>query len=81
MNAGDYLMLPWTIRGPAQVTDKHGNTHFEMRVEELPDFLVAASSESEALYEFRSALLAFLESYTNESEVPPVPDGKATSFA
>jgi hypothetical protein len=81
MNAGDYLMLPWTIRGPAPVTDKHGNTHFEMRVEELPDFLLAASSEGEALHEFGTALLAFLESYTNEGEVPPVPDGRPASFA
>lgn len=81
MNAGDYLMLPWTIRGPARVTDEHGNTHYEMRVRELPDFLVAASSEAEALHDFRSALLIFLESYTNEGEVPPVPDGKPASFA
>jgi predicted RNase H-like HicB family nuclease len=81
MNAGDYLMLPWTVNGPAQVTDEHGNTHYEMRVMELPDFLVAASSEAEALHDFRSALTAFLESYSNEGEVPPVPDGKATSFA
>jgi len=81
MNAGDYVMLPWSIRGPAQVTDEHGNTHYEMRVEELPDFLLAASSEDEALHEFGTALLAFLESYTNEGEVPPVPDGRPASFA
>ena len=81
MNAGDYLILPWTISGPARVTDKHGNTHFEMRVRELPDFLVVATSESEALYEFRSALLAFLDSYASEGEVPPISDGNSASFA
>lgn len=80
MNARDYLMFPWSIRGPARVSDEHGNTHYGMRVRELPDFLVAASSEGEALYEFRSALLAFLESHTSEGEVPPVPDGKPASI-
>ncbi len=80
MNARDYLMRPWPIRGPSRVTDEHGSTHYEMRVRELPDFFVAASSEAEALYEFGNALLAFLESYTSEGEVPPVPAGKPASF-
>jgi len=75
MVAPDHLVLPWSIRGPARVTDEHGDTHYEMRVRELPDFLLAASSEAETLNEFRSALLAFLESHTNEGEVPLVPDG------
>jgi hypothetical protein len=74
-------MPPWSIRGPAQVTDEHGNAHYEMRGRELPDFLLAASSEAEAPYELRSALLGFLESYTSEGQVPPVPDGKPASFA
>ena len=81
MNAGDYSTLAWSIRGPARVTDEHGNTHYEMRVEELPDFLLAASSEGEALHEFGTALFAFLDSYANDGEVPPVPDGKPASFA
>ena len=80
MNARDYLMLPWAIRGPAKVTDEHGNTHYEMRVRELPDFLLAASSEGEALYEFGDALTAFLESYLCEGEVPPVPNGEPARF-
>jgi len=52
-----------------------------MRVRELPDFLLAASSEAEALYDFRSALLAFLESFKSEGELPPVPVGKPAGFA
>ena len=72
MNARDYLSLPWTIRGPSMVTDEHENTRFEMRVGELPDFLVAASSESEVLCEFKRSLLAFLESYTSQGEVLPL---------
>jgi hypothetical protein len=73
VNARDYLMLPWSIRGPVRVTDDQKNEHFEMRVGELPDFLVAGSSASGALFEFKPALLAFLESYTSEGEVPPLP--------
>lgn len=49
--------------------------------EVVTEVLVAASSEAEALNEFRSALLAFLESYANEGEVPPFPDGKLASSA
>lgn len=80
MNARDYLMFPWSIRGPMKVTDEHGNTHYEMRVRELPDFLHAASSEGEALYEFGDALTAFLESYVSEGEVPPLPNGEPARF-
>jgi hypothetical protein len=80
MNARDYLMLPWSIRGPLRVTDEHGGTHHEMRVAQLPDFLVAASSESEVLNEFKPALLAFLESYTSEGEVPPLPPGQPAEY-
>jgi predicted RNase H-like HicB family nuclease len=75
MTATEYLMLPWSIRGPLQVTDEHGNRHFEMRVGELPDFFVAGESENEVLYEFKKALLAFLESYVSEGEEPPHPEG------
>jgi hypothetical protein len=51
-----------------------------MRIAQLPDFLVAAPSESEVLYEFKPALLAFLESYTSEGEVPPHPVGEAVEY-
>jgi predicted RNase H-like HicB family nuclease len=73
-------MLPWSIRGPFEATDDHGNTHYEVRIGELPDFFVAGSSQSEVLYEFKDALLAFLESYTNEDEHPPVPRGEPARY-
>jgi len=80
VSAQGYLLLPWTIRGPFKVTDEHGNGHFEMRIAELPDFMVAGATESEALYEFRPALLAFLESYTSEGEMPTLPKGKPVHY-
>ncbi|GEM_PF-2826464 len=80
LTARDYLFLPWSIHGPTKVVDEHGNTHFEMRVAELPDFFVAGTNESEVLYEFNGALLAFLESYTSEGETPPVPSGKPVKY-
>jgi len=79
-NAREYLMYPWSIRGPFSVTDEHGNAHYEMRIAELPDFLVAGLSESEVLYEFKPALLAFLQSYTSEGQAPPLPNGAPASF-
>jgi hypothetical protein len=50
MNAGDYSMLPWTIRGPARVTDENGSTHYEMRVRELPDLLVLGGHPKPAIH-------------------------------
>jgi hypothetical protein len=75
VNASDYLMLPWTISGPVPIQDEDGNKHYEMRIAELPDFMVAEETESKTLLAFKGALLAFLESYTSEGEVPPAPDG------
>ena len=76
MNARDFLMLPWSIRGPVRVTDDQENVHYELRVAELPDFMVAAAAEGEVLYEFKPALVAFLESYASQREVPPRPLGQ-----
>jgi hypothetical protein len=63
-----------------EVTDEYGNTHYEVRILELPDFFVAGSSESEVLYEFKAALLAFLESYTSEDDVPQLPHGEPARY-
>ena len=80
VKAEDYLALPWTIQGPVSVVDDHGNTHFEMCVVELSDFFVAAATESEVLYEFGPALLAFIDSYLNAGEKPPSPSGEPILF-
>jgi predicted RNase H-like HicB family nuclease len=80
MSAQAYFYLPWSIRGPVEIVDGEGNRHYEIRVSELPDFFVAGRTESEVLYAFKKALLAFLESYINEGEVPPHPKGEPVTY-
>jgi hypothetical protein len=79
VNAAELLMLPWSILGPRAVDDGQGNRHFEIRVKELPDFFVAGATESEVLYDFKPALLAFLESYTGEP-LPTLPLGMPAHY-
>ncbi len=65
------LSLPWTIHGPVLIRDDQANEWWKIRVRELPGFLVAGNSRDEAIREYRSALVAFLESYTENGEEPP----------
>ena len=76
----DFVRLPWSIRGPSRIEDEHGSVHYAIRILELPDFYVAGASENEVLYEFRDALLAFLDSYLRDGEVPPLPKGGPVRF-
>lgn len=80
MRAADMAMLPWTIRGPRRVTDAKG-TRFEMRVVELPDFVIGGGSESEVLYGFNKALLAYLESLISAGQIPKLPAGKPVRYS
>lgn len=80
MRPSELMMLPWSIIGPRLVEDEHGNRHYEMRVKELPDFFVAGSTDSEALYDFKPALLAFLDSYAGET-LPALPAGTPARYA
>jgi hypothetical protein len=80
LNASELLMLPWSIVGPCAVDDGQGNRHFEIRIRELPDFFVAGATESEVLYDFRPALLAFLESYAGEP-LPDLPTGQPARYS
>jgi predicted RNase H-like HicB family nuclease len=54
--------------------DEHGNEWWEIRIEELPDFFVAARTRDEAIAEAAPALAAFLESYLGRGELPPLPE-------
>jgi hypothetical protein len=78
-NTSEYVMLPWTIRGPSRVADAKG-VHYEMRVLELPDFLWQAPSESAALYGFKKALRAHLEAMIATGETPPQPSGRPVIY-
>ena len=74
MNPEELAMLPWSIVGPRPVQDREGNRHFEMRVKELPDFLVSGRTEAEVLWGFKPALVAFLKSFL-PGQLPPLPEG------
>lgn len=69
------VSLPWRWRGPTSRRDEHGNEWWEITVQDLPDFFVAATSREEAVSEAASALEAFLASYVERGEEAPLPDG------
>ena len=68
----EMLVLPWTWKGPTRVGD-NDEGHFELRIKELPDFFLAAATEVELMRELKPALQAFLASYLERNERPPLP--------
>jgi len=66
-----YIRMRWTWLGPREVHDPDG-TYFEMRVAELPEFFVAASSAEEVRREKDDGLRAFIASYVERGEAPPL---------
>lgn len=66
------LRLPWTYQGPRQ-TGEGEDSCWELRIAELPGFLVAGFTRDEVLVELFPALRTFLESYLEHNEVPPLP--------
>jgi predicted RNase H-like HicB family nuclease len=66
------MIMPWTWLGPKRVVEGK-KTHWELRIRELPDFLVAGRTEEEVRKEAAAALEAFLASYVDAGEVPPLP--------
>jgi len=79
-NATDYVMLPWSIRGPIR-RQEQGKARYEMRVEELPGFSVSAETESAVLYEFKSALHSFIEAALQRGAEVPRPNGPPVRYA
>jgi predicted RNase H-like HicB family nuclease len=67
------VALPWAWVGPTKENDEHGNAWYELRVEELPEFFVAADSEVAAIAEAGAALEAFLDAYLQQGDMPPLP--------
>lgn len=70
-----YLDLAWTTRD--SVRDDDGR-YFVRRVEELPGFVVAARSKHELEREYPVALRAFIESYLEDGQEPPLPSETAS---
>jgi hypothetical protein len=79
-NAADYVMLPWSIRGPLR-RDEKGKTRYEMFIDELPEFLVSAETEGGVLYEFKRALRSFLEAALQRGADVPRPNGPPVRYA
>ncbi len=73
MTLEELMLQPWTWTEPMFVPDPEG-AYWEQRVAELPDFFVAAAGRSDVMKEAPAALRAFLESYVDRGENPPLPN-------
>ena len=72
MTIQELMMQRWSVRGPTQVAHDDAS-HWEIRVDELPDFFVAGATREEVLGEYLDALRAFLLTYVEADEVPQLP--------
>jgi predicted RNase H-like HicB family nuclease len=68
----ELMVLPWGWVGPFRVQED-GDTFWEARIRELPDFFVAGTSAPEVEEQCEDALRAFLMSYIEAGEEPPLP--------
>jgi hypothetical protein len=65
-----YLSLPWHVQRTAHSDD---GEYTSLTIEELPDFVVAARTDKELEEMFWLALEAFLLTYLQDNEEPPIP--------
>ena len=78
MSVADYIALPWTVRRSEHDDDGH---YIALTVDELPGLVAAGRSEEEAEVAFWDALSAFLRSYLEAGEQPPLPSRPAAYAA
>lgn len=71
MTLAEYLRMPWTI---VRSTHDDDGDYAALHVQELPGFVVAARTDDELERLFWDALPAFLESYLQDGEEPPLPN-------
>ena len=72
MTLDELLRLPWSWSGPTEVTEG-GDTHFEVRIAELPEFYAAGATKEEAMEAANPSLRAYLLSFLENNEMPPLP--------
>lgn len=72
MSLQELLVLPWTWQGPKRVADEDG-VRWELTIAELRDYFLVGDSPEAVLTEAWPALVAYLYSYTDRGEQPPVP--------
>lgn len=70
------VALPWTERW--SVDDMDGSAYHILEIAELPGFLVAYDTREEIEREKRDALTAFVGSYVDRGELPPMPNPAAS---
>lgn len=73
MTLDELMLLPWTLQGPTYVPDPDG-AYWELRIEELPEFFVAAAGPGELMEETPHALATYLQSYLERGQMPPLPN-------
>lgn len=71
MTLSDYLRMPWTV-----IRSEHHDdgAYIALHIKELPGFVVAARSEAELERLFWDGLEAFISSYLEDGEAPPLPE-------
>ena len=67
-----YLNAPWTVKTEKRTDDGH---YVAVTIEELPGFVVAAKSQGEIEQVFWPTLTDFLQSYLDDGEEVPLPEG------
>ena len=75
MRLAHYISLPWTVRRAEHDDD---GRYIALTVDELPGFVAAGRTEEEAEAAFWDAFPAFLRSYLDAGEQPPLP-GRAVA--
>jgi hypothetical protein len=79
LTMSDMVRLPWHWHGPKRIQDPDGE-YYELRIEELPDFFLAAPTRDQVLTACAQALAAFLHSYLDHGETPPFPAGSVPGW-
>ncbi len=80
MTLAEMLHLSWGWQGPLEVREPNEDPHFEIRVAELPEFFAAGRTREEALAAAGPALAAFLKSYVEAGEEPPLPERREVTW-
>ena len=76
----EYVMRPWSIRGPKRLTEG-ATVRYEMRVKQLPEFVVSGATDYEVLRAFKRALYTFIESALRLGKEVPLPEGPSVRYA
>lgn len=72
MSLQEMLTLPWTWHGPERVVDADG-ARWELTIVELRDFYLVGKDKNDLLRQAFPALVAYLKSYSDRGQNPPVP--------